>query len=177
MGRPNNRIGCKLKRFTDAEGREWAISLTIGHIKPIEAETGVNLLKLDKPFTDDSGDWLDQNGEPLALLTRLQLDMELLFSVIFASVMEQASELGVGPVEFGQAMAGKAHIDADKAFWEELSDFFQSARRTDLVAMIEKTRATINAGVAAAEKMAKESINPNEIVSKIFGKLSGEPAA
>ena len=158
-----------MHKFKDAKGREWRLTLTIGHIKPIEAETGVNLLKIDKPFKQDSEDYRDDDGQPLRLLVRLQLDLELLFAVIFAAVMKQADEEGVDELEFGESMEGEAHVAAHNAFWAELKDFFLNARRTDQAAMVQKASAAIQRGIQAATEKANE-IDLEKIVNKTFGK-------
>lgn len=156
-----------MQKFKDSTGHEWTLEITIGHIKPVEADTGVNLLKLDKPFELDADDW-SSDGKPLPLIGRLQLDLELLFSVIYSLLLEQVKELELDEVGFGRRMAGDTHIHAEAAFWKELEDFFHRARRTDLIAAVRKSRAIVEEAMGRAA-MKVDKISEKEEVDKIFG--------
>jgi hypothetical protein len=67
------------------------------------------------------------DGEP-PLVARLESDLILLFDVIFALLKPQADTAGVTDEQFAQAIGAPAAGQAVQAFWEELVDFFQSAR-------------------------------------------------
>ena len=170
-----------MHKFTDSQGDDWIINLTIGDVKPIECETGVNLLKMQKPFTQDADDWLDDDGKPLILVTRLAMDLELCVDVIFAACAEQASKRSVDAVAFGRRMGkrpdGTATIDdAYDAFWEELRDFFRQARQPHMVAVVKKQRAGIDSAMKRAEEMV-QAIDTEAMTARIFGDSSGGPPA
>src|SRR5699024_8699841 len=99
-------------------------------IKRVKNTLDIDLLNLTEP---------DKDGTPL--ISRLQLDLVLLFDVIFVLVEPQAKEAQITDVAFGQAMGGQAIADATEAFWQGLSDFFQSLGRAELVQAIAKQTA------------------------------------
>lgn len=165
-----------MQTFTDCKGDKWRLSITIGHIKPVEAETGVNLLKMDKPFSLDSEDWQDDAGNPLVLMTRLELDTELLCSVIFALCVEQIAERGIDEVEFGKRLgiseAGHdAYADAFGAFWTEAQSFFRQTRREHVATMISKQRETLDRAMAKVAQLTEENINTDKIVADVEARV------
>lgn len=63
------------------------------------------------------------------LLEQLSGDPVLLVDVLYAICKNEADKLGVGDIEFGEAMSGDAISEATEAFLGELIDFFPEAKR------------------------------------------------
>ena len=78
------------------------------------------------------------------LLTRLGIDVVLLCDVIFVLVKPQADSCEVTDVQFGEALGGKAILDAQTAFYEELVDFFRGLGRKDLVKAVKTQQKVID---------------------------------
>jgi len=105
--------------FTDTENRLWTLNMTIGAVKRVRAGRRVNLL-----------DPLSQRRPAKAmhkipLLTRIQMDLELLIDVIWLIIKPEADGLGVTDLQFVDALGGDAARDAYEAFMNEWRDFFQ----------------------------------------------------
>lgn len=165
--------------FTDTKGDAWRLAITVGHIKPVEADTGVNLLKMDKPFQLDADDWRDDDGKPLILLTRLELDLELLYSVIYSLCREEAAERKIDEVEFGKRLGisdngHDAFEDAHSAFWDEAKAFFHQTRRHHVASVIAKQRDLIDKAMTKLDDAIAKTIDTDAIVNRIFGSLSGD---
>jgi hypothetical protein len=106
-----------MRIFKDNAGREWTIALSIGDIKRVKDLLGVNLFE-------------PESGEP-PLLTRIGTDIILLCDIVYCLIKVQADKLGITDEEFGRALGGEAILAAQKAFYEELIDFFRQSGRTD----------------------------------------------
>ena len=100
-----------MRSFTDSEGREWQVSVTVGSIRRVRDLLGVNL-----------SNYLE--GEP-PLIDRLQRDVVLLGDVLYCLVKPQADERGVSDEKFGSALSAEAFGIAVIVFWEEFSGFFR----------------------------------------------------
>ena len=83
-----------MRSFTDSEGREWQVSVTVGSIRRVRDLLGVNL-----------SNYLE--GEP-PLIDRLQRDVVLLGDVLYCLVKPQADERGVSDEKFGSALSAEA---------------------------------------------------------------------
>lgn len=132
-----------MHQFKDTEGREWTIALTIGAVKRVKALTGVNLLDPLGAKRRKIGTAI-LKGRPL--VTRLQMDPELMVNVIFALVKPTADSRGVTDEEFGESLGGDAAFQAYEAFMGEWRDFFHGLRRETEAKSIE-----VNAEVVRAE--------------------------
>jgi len=150
-----------MRSFNDNADRTWTLSLTIGAVKRLKGLLDVDLLALAE-------------GDP-PLLTRLGTDVILLCDVIFALVKPQADQAGVSDEVFGAALGGDAILSAQKAFYEELSDFFLKLGRPDLSRAVTTQQALIGAAVEATRKRL-EIIDPQAEVQAIFGgRSTGSP--
>lgn len=140
--------------FRDNTGREWSVEMTIGAAKRVKRTLdGVDLLALHE-------------GEP-PLLTRLDLDLELLVNVIYVLVKPQADAAGVSDEAFGEALGGEAILAAHDALMEALADFFRGLARTHLATAIQKQRAlTARAMDVADGKLAE--IDVEQTVQQAF---------
>jgi hypothetical protein len=126
-----------MKTFTDSAGRTWTIALTIDAAKRVKSLLDVNLLE-------------PEAGDP-PLLTRLGTGVILLCDVIFAIVKPQADAAGVSDEQFGAALGGDAILAAQRAFYEELVDFFRKLGRTDLAKAVDAQRRVMDLAVARIE--------------------------
>ena len=115
-----------MQQFIDDKNRTWEIVANVGTLRRVRstlADRSVDLLKLDE-------------GKP-PLVARLSVDFELLVDVIYEllSGAPQPQELAVE--DFVSGLGGDGLANAAKAFWQELSDFFQKLGRTDTVEVVQ----------------------------------------
>ena len=123
-----------MKSFCDDKGRKWDIAITIGDVKRVKDLLDVNLLEPEQGETP--------------LLTRIGTDEILLCDIIYCLIKPQADNANITDIEFGQSLGGKAILDAQTAFYDELVNFFQSRGKTD------KAKA-----IRLQQKMIAEAIN------------------
>jgi len=146
-----------MREFTDSEGRTWRLHMTIGALKRVRGLIGIDLLGLS-------------DGKP-PLLTRLGTDVVLLIDTIFALVKPEADAAGVSDEAFGAALGGEAAQNAQKAFYEELTDFLRGLGRAELARAVTTQAELIKAAVSEADAVLAK-INPTEEVKAIFGERS-----
>jgi len=109
-----------MSSFTDQNGRQWTVSITVADVRRVRARLDVDLMEV---LTSD-------------LLQRLTLD-----PVAFVDVLWVLVEPGVGETtdeQFGQALAGDALQAATDAFLEALALFFPGPKRAVLLETIAK---------------------------------------
>lgn len=146
-----------MKTFTDSAGRTWTLAMNVAAAKRVKGLLGVDLLQLEA-------------GSP-PLITRLGTDVILLCDVLYALVAPQAETSGVSDEQFGQALGGDAILAAQRAFWEELVDFFHRLSRDDVVGVITKQRTAIELAVS---RVAQEigALSAERMVAQAFGEAS-----
>jgi len=145
-----------MKAFNDGAGRTWTITLTLGTAMTVKEQLGVDLLQ-------------PEAGDP-PLLTRLGTDEMLLGEVLCAMLQQQFETQGVTAEEVRNGFDGQTLLAAQKAFYEELIDFFQSRGRTDRAKAVAKQVKMIDAAVVAVETR----IDALDIDQTIAGAMSGE---
>jgi hypothetical protein len=130
-----------MRTFKDSAANEWKLHLSVGAIKRIRA-AGVDLCAM-----------LD--GTP-PLMVRLQDDASLLADVVWAWIEPQTKDSAVTRDKFDLALDSACIGALHKAFWEELSDFFQSLnpRVTRTIAL---TLGTGEQGESAPAESGSES--------------------
>ena len=126
-----------MKTFTDAAGRTWTLSLTLGTAMAVKAKLDIDLL-------------VPEAGDP-PLLTRLGTDEMLLGEVLCAMLEGQFEAHKVSAEDVRAAFDGTTLLAAQKAFYEDLIDFFRSRGRNDRAKAVAKQMAMIEAAVAALE--------------------------
>ena len=126
-----------MKTFTDAAGRTWTLTLTLGTAMKVKAKLDIDLLQ-------------PEAGEP-PLLTRLGTDELLLGEVLCALLEGQFEANKVTDEDVRAGFDGQTMLAAQKAFYEELIGFFRSRGRTDRAKAVAKQMALIEAAVTAAE--------------------------
>ncbi|MBI1372482.1 MAG: hypothetical protein GC159_06945 [Phycisphaera sp.] len=144
-----------MKTFNDAAGRTWTITMTLGTAMHVKAKLDVDLLQIEK-------------GDP-PLLTRLGTDEMLLGEVLCAMLESQFEAHKVTPEDVRNAFDGRTLLAAQKAFYEELIDFFRSRGRTDRAKAVAKQMSLIDAAIAAIETR----IDDIDIDQTIAGAMSG----
>lgn len=130
-----------MKTFTDAAGRTWTLSLTLGSAMHVKDRLSVDLLAPEAPPQGDP------DGPPL--LTRLGTDELLLGQVLCALLEGQFETHKVTDADVRAAFDGATLLAAQKAFYEEMVDFFQARGRTDRARAVAKQMALIDAAIAA----------------------------
>jgi len=139
--------------FTDNEGREWHLVVTVNDVRRLRRDVGVDLVEV---VTGD-------------LAGRLRSDVVLLCDVIYALCAEQAEQAGVTDEEFGRALAGDVIDDATRALLEELADFFPGRRGKALRAMIDR--------IDRLEEMALELTGELEETLEVALRATGAPSS
>jgi len=144
-----------MKTFNDAAGRTWTLSLTLGTAMAVKDKLDIDLLQ-------------PEAGDP-PLLTRLGTDEMLLGEVLCALLERQFEANQATADDVRAAFDGKTLLAAQKAFYEEMIDFFQSRGRNDRAKAVAKQMAMIDAAVAAIETR----IDGIDIDQTIAGAMSG----
>ena len=144
-----------MKTFNDAAGRTWTIALTLGTALHVKSKLDIDLLQ-------------PEAGEP-PLLTRLGTDEMLLGEVLCALLESQFAAHTVTDAEVRNAFDGKTLLAAQKAFYEELCDFFQSRGRMDRAKAVAAQARLIEKATAAIEG----KINAMDLDRLVDGALSG----
>lgn len=155
--------------FTDAFDREWKLRITIGAAERLkQSELKADLLALEQ-------------GEP-PLNARLATDHAFRFHCLFVLLEPQADLAEVDDQAFCEGMDAKAVAAATTAFWEELTDFFRSLDRPDLLKLIEAQRQVIEANhrhnIGQVERNLEQAIRlattPTRMPPEISGSTSGD---
>ncbi|MFN3165566.1 MAG: hypothetical protein ACE37H_00715 [Phycisphaeraceae bacterium] len=144
-----------MKTFTDANGRSWTLTLNLGTAMTVKARLDIDLLQ-------------PEQGDP-PLLTRLGTDEMLLGEVLCVMLEGQFAVHKVTEDDVRACFDGQTLLAAQKAFYEELVNFFQSRGRKDRAKAVAKQMAMIDAAVTAIETRI-DSIN---IDQTILGAMSG----
>jgi hypothetical protein len=144
-----------MKTFTDAAGRTWTLTLNLGTAMAVKAKLGIDLLQ-------------PEAGDP-PLLTRLGTDEMLLGEVLCALLEGQFETHKVTDDDVRAGFDGETLLAAQKAFYEELIDFFRQRGRNDRAKAVAKQMAMIEAAVTAVETR----IDALDIDATIRGAMSG----
>ena len=144
-----------MKTFNDATGRTWTLTLNLGTAMAVKAKLDIDLLQ-------------PEAGDP-PLLTRLGTDEMLLGEVLCAMLEGQFITHKVTDEDVRNGFDGQTLLAAQKAFYEELIDFFRSRGRNDRAKAVAKQMAMIDAAVTAIETR----IDGIDIDQTIRGAMSG----
>jgi hypothetical protein len=107
-----------MPKFTDADGREWSLALTIGDIRRVRQEVNVDLAEVGQSLFESLSD-------PVKLV-----------DVLHALLVEECKARGIDAVAFARGMRGDTLDDASRQLLEAIVDFFPSRRRP----LLEKLR-------------------------------------
>jgi len=144
-----------MKTFVDASGKTWNVALNLESAMRVKDLAEVDLLQ-------------PEAGEP-PLITRIGTDEYLLAKVLLALLSDQFEQNGVTEAEVKRAFDGRTFADAQRAFYAELSDFFQSRGRGDRAKAVLKQAEILGLAVAAAERRVEQI----DAAAKVDGAMSG----
>lgn len=116
------------RKFTDAAGDDWFVSLNVATNRRIREELDVDLLNL----SDET------------LYARLLVEPELLVDVLQVALEKQAEKRELDAYGFAERLAGDVLEAAALALLEAIADFFPSRRRQLLEKAIQKSRALMD---------------------------------
>lgn len=145
-----------MKSFKDSTGREWAITLTLGTALKVKSKLGIDLLQ-------------PEAGEP-PLLSRLGTDELLLAEIICCLLEGQFEKHNVSESDIYECFDGATLLASQKAFYEEMTDFFLSRGRTDRAKAVSKQTRLLSLAITAAESKI-DAIDVDKLMS---GAMSGE---
>ena len=138
-----------MRTFQDNAGRGWTVEVNVAAVKRVRDLLKEDLLEIE------------------TILPRLYADPVLLCDVVYCLCKPQADERQVTDEQFGQAMAGDALADAQRAVLEELADFFQSPLQRE---RMKKTVALLGEITEREAKLAVERLDDPGLKQK-FEKL------
>lgn len=144
-----------MKTFIDTAGRTWFISLNLGTAMIVKDKLGIDLLQ-------------PEAGDP-PLLTRLGTDEMLLGEVLCTLLELQFEKHNITESEVKLAFDGNTLLLAQRAFYEELIDFFQSRGRLDRSKAVAAQMRLIERATAVIEA----KIDSLDIENLIDGAMSG----
>ena len=151
-----------MKTFNDAAGRTWTIALTLGTAMHVKNKLAIDLLQ-------------PEAGEP-PLLTRLGTDEMLLGEVLCALLESQFVVHNVTDADVRNAFYGKTLLAAQKAFYDELTVFFQSRGRMDRAKAVVAQAALIEKATAAVETKI-DTTDLDRLVARALSRKWPEPSA
>jgi len=151
-----------MKTFTDTAGRTWTISLNLGTAMAVKDSLGIDLLQ-------------PEAGDP-PLLTRLGTDELLLGEVICCLLASQFEAHKVTAEDVRASFDGATLLAAQKAFYEELVDFFRQRGRADRARAVETQARMIEAAIKAVEARI-EAIDVDQAIRGAMSGSSLEPSA
>lgn len=133
-----------MQSFTDAQGRKWRLSLTLGAVERAKAELGIDLLNpLDA-----------EEGQPSAV-TKIHADPRTLVGLAWILVEDQAGKVSVSPEGFASGLDGEAFKRLTAAVLTEVDLFFRCLGRDDHAEAALRNREILSrvvAGLAEAFK-------------------------
>ncbi len=143
-----------MKTFNDAAGRTWTIALNLGTAMGVKSKLGIDLLR-------------PEDGDP-PLLTQLGTDEMLLGEVLCALLESQFEKHNLSEADVRMSFDGTTLLAAQKAFYEELVDFFRSRGRTDRAKAVAAQMLLIDKTTVAIEN----KIDAMDLDKMIDGALS-----
>ena len=150
-----------MKTFNDASSRTWSLTLNLGTAMAVKAKLNVDLLQ-------------PEAGDP-PLLTRIGTDEMLLGEVLCAMLEGQFVTHKVTEADVRNSFDGQTLLAAQKAFYEELIDFFRSRGRNDRAKAVAKQMAMIDAAVTAIETKI-DGINVEQTIAGAMSGASQDPS-
>lgn len=112
-----------------AGGRRWRISLTLGDLRRLRTDAGIDLLRLDERPAPEA--------PPLAF--RLRTDPILVGEILWHCLADQIAAANLTEADFCRSMDGAALAGAFAALSAALLDFFHDLNRPDLVETVQTT--------------------------------------
>lgn len=153
-----------MSSFKDKAGTDWSVELTVGALKRVLAQTGIDLTKLYEGDPDKPGE------DVAAEVRRLLLNPIAIADVVFAVVEPVATAKGITADAFGELLAGKSLADATDALLSELEVFFSEQvqdKGRAFGAMVAKFAEARGIVWSRAAKMV-EDLDPTQAAMKAF---------
>jgi hypothetical protein len=110
--------------YSDAAGRAWTVSITVGTVTRVREMLGVDLMQALE------GD----------LVPKLMHDPVMLCNVLYCACKPEADARGLTDVQFGESMGGDSLAAGEEALLEAIRFFSHPSRRDLFWAMVAKTR-------------------------------------
>ena len=148
--------------FTDFKGRRWIVSITIGALKRLKEQKGVDLLDTE-----------NQENQTDPTMLRLFTDPLSVMDLIFCLVENQAKETNVSQDDFLDAMDGNALNEAQAALLSGLNHFFLSCGKPHLAKGMKKIQEAYGIIATQVEAKMDEELTPEMISNAIKEKLNG----
>lgn len=141
-----------LHRFSDINGNEWTVKVTVGSLRRAIEVAGIDLLNL---FGKEGA----EEGEQPPIVRFFQ-DFDSLGRALFAVVKPEADQRGIDLDQFLEGLAGDAIEQARKSLLDACVDFFPSpAQRRAYRTIVEEVgRAFRDAMEDAERQISPESI-------------------
>ena len=159
-----------MPKFTDADGREWRVDVTLEEIKQVRADLEIDLLDVGSK----------------ELFARLVNDPVLIVDVLYVVLRKEADARSLDAVGFARGLRGDAVDDASRALLEALVAFFPKRRRAVLQAAVTKTNnwmeATANHAVTVIESEKMDRLltatmeKMTQTIDQQLAELSGSSA-
>lgn len=144
-----------MKTFKDTQGRQWNISINLGTAMAIKDSLGIDLLQ-------------PEAGDP-PLLTRIGTDEILLGQILCGLLEDQFEKHNLTAKDVRMSFDGDTLLAAQKAFYEEMVDFFLARGRTDRSKAVAAQMKLIDKAIAAIEN----KVDKIDIDALVDGQLSG----
>lgn len=169
--------------FTLANGKEAAVSITIGTLLAVKKELGYDLIQIENRSTEDVEKKISETDAEPGLIEYLLFDDYALPDLLAVVCRNSIKENGMTKEEFLDALDGKAVSEANVAFFGEYVRFFKESGRLDRAAMIQgawelkqKARELVKENVDF-ENLTNDALKEVEEALKkgdFSGKTSGE---
>jgi hypothetical protein len=143
-----------VQKFTDKNGKEWTIEISIGSVRRVKAMLGIDLL-------DISG------GN---VLESIASDPMRLCDVVYCLCKPEADAAGVDDYTFGEGLGGDAIESAANALIEDLISFFPSRQR----AILRKALAIARSQQEQLIELAETKVSELSDLAKIGGSSSSD---
>lgn len=140
-------------RYTDLNGHEWHIRITVADLERVKAECdGIDLLDL-----------VDPESEATARLANVYN----LAAVLWTLLRPEAERRGISPEEYASGLAGDALNAAKDAMLEALAGFFPDPQRRRMLRQVwrlmREADATLTQAVQNALNNALAELSPGSI--------------
>lgn len=151
-----------MAKFRDADGKEWELRVTAGHLRPLREEFGIDLRDALKPednsFAEALGD-AERFGQILGVLLRPQLE-----------------KAGISPDEFGYRLDGETIERAGTALWQAVMDFYRPRTGEKAAAAFRTGLAKVTSRTNAAWDKVAESLTSSSGASNSEAPSASTPA-
>lgn len=123
--------------FTLANGKNAAVSITIGTLLAVKKELGYDLIQIENRDSEDVARKVAQTGVEPGLIEYLLFDDYALPELLAVVCRNSIKENGMTKEEFLDNLDGGAIAAANVAFFGEYVRFFKESGRLDRAAMIQ----------------------------------------